>query len=442
MLLAYFKRHRKQAPEVRPPNVIDPVQRDVIGIMLLAFLIRMAWLIWGAWMQHDSSEYLTLAQNIAFRHVFSLNSLTEPALPTAFRPPLFPGLIAAMWWGNDPPVSAVLFINVLLGTFTAGLVYLIAKDVFDRRTAMLAGVAFSLAPMTCFFTVTILTESLFTFLVTAGAYFWKRNGILAGIFFGLATLTRPVMLPFLAGLMLLPILPVWRRSWRLHLMIGLTALAVSSIWIARNAIVFHRFIPVAASGWGTNLICGSMETDIGGHVWTGTSWAALDLKTHPLTVVEGNLSDAEKDRVLIFRALNRIANDPGHWFAVRTKQYPKLFIDNGDYLLGDYNLPLREALKQRRWLVVIVKSIFISVNLLVIALGTMGIFFERRRLESLSHIILFPIFGALIQLPAWIEPRYFLPMMPLVFILAASACTRIWQMTNVPIPRSRFRESG
>jgi hypothetical protein len=184
-----------------------------------------------------------------------------------------------------------------------------------------------------------------------------------------------------------------------------------------------------------------METDIGGHVWTGTEWAVLDLKTHPLTVVDGNLSDSEKDQVLMRRALNRIANDPGHWLAVRAKQYPKLFIDNGDYLLGEYNLPLREALKQGRWPVVVVKSIFISGNLLVIALAILGIFFERARFESLSHIILFPVFGALIQLPAWIEPRYFLPMMPLVFVLAASACTRMWQM-SVPFLRSRVRESG
>src|SRR5215510_123944 len=153
MLLTRFLRCQKQAAEVASQNTVDHVHRDVVGVVLLAFSIRMIWLIWGAWLQNDSGEYLALARNIAFRHVFSLSSPTEFPLPTAFRPPLFPALIAALWWNNDPPVNAVLFVNVLLGTLTAGVVYLIAKDAFDRWTAILASVAFSLAPMTCFFTV-------------------------------------------------------------------------------------------------------------------------------------------------------------------------------------------------------------------------------------------------------------------------------------------------
>jgi hypothetical protein len=36
---------------------------------------------------------------------------------------------------------------------------------------------------------------------------------------------------------------------------------------------------------------------------------------------------------------------------------------------------------------------------------------------------MFPVFGALIHLPMWIEPRYFLPMMPMVFIMAAVGVT-------------------
>ena len=43
----------------------------------------------------------------------------------------------------------------------------------------------------------------------------------------------------------------------------------------------------------------------------------------------------------------------------------------------------------------------------------------RAHWAATIYIWALPLFGALIHLPMWIEPRYFLPMMPMVFILAA-----------------------
>lgn len=409
-------------------------KRDVVMLAVLALVVRLAWLRWGAWMQNDVWEYLRLARNLVFHGVFSLSdgSVVGAAgdfAPTAFRPPLFPALIAALWWGEGEPVRAVLVANVVLGVLTVALVYFIARDKFNRATALIAGAALTLAPMTCWFTVTVLTETLFTFLATCGIFCWGRwRYALAGAAFGLAALTRPAILPFLVGVALLPLLPLvstWRVKWRGHALLLLVALAVSSVWIVRNALVFDKLIPIAGSGWGTNLLCGTLETDTGGRVWTGTEWAALNLKTHPVTRVDENLSETEGDRVRMRRALERIAADPVQWFVVRARQYPKLFIDNGDYLLGASNLPLTEAVRTRRFSVVIVKTVFIGSNLLVMALAALGVWFERARFVELSHIVLFPLYGCLVHLPMWIEPRYFLPMMPAVFILAARAAVVI-----------------
>jgi len=45
---------------------------------------------------------------------------------------------------------------------------------------------------------------------------------------------------------------------------------------------------------------------------------------------------------------------------------------------------------------------------------------QRTRFAELSHLTLFPLFLALVSLPLWIEPRYGLPMMPLIAILSAA----------------------
>lgn len=397
--------------------------RDAVLWILVALLVRLAWLHWRAWMAIDSLQYLVLARNLAFHHVFSLDPQT--LVPTAARPPLYPALIAVFWWREGAPVLAVLLTQTILGAVTVGLAYMIAQDVFRRLTAVLAAAGMIIAPMTCLFTVVPLTETLFTFLVMLGLFLWGRgHPVSTGVIFGLAMLTRATLLPFLFLLLLLPLVPAWRSYWRSHMLIFILAIGVSAIWIVRNAIVFHSFIPVASSGWGTNLLCGTLETDTGGRVWDGRVWGPLNLETHPVLQVEAT-SEAEKDRLRLRRAVRRIADYPLEWIKVRAKQYPKLLVDNGDYLLGSHNLSIREAIRVGRPLVLVVKGVFIFSNLLILALAGWGAFVERGRFVELEHITLFPIFLLAIHLPVWIEPRYLLPAMPAIAILAAVGLTRI-----------------
>jgi hypothetical protein len=137
------------------------------------------------------------------------------------------------------------------------------------------------------------------------------------------------------------------------------------------------------------------------------------------------VDETDKDRVRLSRAVRRIVDHPLDWLKVRVKQYPKLLVDNGDYLLGSHNLSIREAISAGRPLVVLLKVIFILGNLLVLTLAGYGVFRERGRFVELEHIMLFPIFLLAIHLPTWIEPRYLLPAVPVIAILAAVGSTRI-----------------
>ena len=138
-----------------------------------------------------------------------------------------------------------MLVQVICGAATVVLVYLIAKDSFSQRVALLAALGATFAPMTVHYTAVILTETVFTFLVTLGFFLWGRNrGAAAGLAFGLAALTRTIVIPFLGCLLLLAFLPPWRHKRRLHLLIVVTAIAVASVWIVRNAVVFREFILV------------------------------------------------------------------------------------------------------------------------------------------------------------------------------------------------------
>src|SRR6185295_17362052 len=185
-------------------------------------------------------------------------------------------------------------------------------------------------------------------------------------------------------LVLLTFLPAWRHNRRLYLLIFVSAMGVASIWIMRNAVVFRKFILVQATGYGVNLFAGTIEPQIyGDDVWTKV--------IKEVASNEDNAQDeADRDRNYMLRAVERIQSDPAQYLRARLKQYPRLFLDRGDYVLGSSNITFDEALQERRALVLIIKLSFMLGNVAIFLLAIYGIFLERRRLVSLSHIILFP----------------------------------------------------
>jgi len=104
-----------------------------------------------------------------------------------------------------------------------------------------------------------------------------------------------------------------------------------------------------------------------------------------------------------------------------------LFIDSGSYVFGNDGIALMAVLRERRIGQATVRIGFILGNILVFFFALGGLIAERARFVVLSHITLFPIFLSAISLPFWIEPRYGLPMMPLVAILSARGTIALWK---------------
>jgi 4-amino-4-deoxy-L-arabinose transferase-like glycosyltransferase len=395
-----------------------------------ALCVRLSWVSFRPWVAGDSYDYVKIARNIRFHHLFSLTeSAVGPFLPTASRPPLYPALIALFWIRDSPPIKLVLVVQALMGAATVVLVYLSARDSFDGKVASVAAIFMIIAPMTGYFTAVILTEILFTFLFMLAVFLWGRGlAVLSGVVFGLAALTRPTILPFLLIVPAISFLPSFRSAWRKHLLILLVAVAISSTWIVRNVVVFHRFIAIMSTGWGPNLLCGTMDTELLGiKVWTGSEWAVVDVNTHPLLQVDPGISESDKERILLRRGLLRIKERPLHWIVVRVEQYPKLFLDSGDYVLGRYNVSIRDAVARRNYGVLLFKFLFLSGNLAALALAGWGFYLVRRRWRELLHLISFPVFLLVAQIPMWTESRYTIPIVPVIAIFASVGLQALWR---------------
>src|SRR5258705_769235 len=114
--------------------------REVAGLTSIALLTRLWWVWSSAWTAGDTAAYLTIARNLALHHVFSTSVSTDwPLSPTANRPPLYPILIALLWWAHSPPIIVILMLQSVLGAATVVLVYRIRIDRFNRTVAVIPG---------------------------------------------------------------------------------------------------------------------------------------------------------------------------------------------------------------------------------------------------------------------------------------------------------------
>src|SRR6202171_1012087 len=213
----------------------------------------------------DTREYVTLARNLLAGDGFSYGHV-----PTAFRPPLFPHLLAGLIYLFPQHWIIVLYVfQFFIGLATAWLCGRLA----DRWAGAMAGrFAFIIAlfmPTLVYFTTEVLTESIALLLgILFVSYLDKAlrtpnrmTLVYLGAISGVAALERfnAVLLAPVACLAVFVVLPRetgpvnmdappgYRPSlfvrqaerWRRALVVALSFLIVTAPWLIRTTVVFH-----------------------------------------------------------------------------------------------------------------------------------------------------------------------------------------------------------
>ena len=151
----------------------------------------------------DRDAYLGIAENIAAGRGFCT---PDTASPTAYRPPLYPLLLAATLLFL-PAAWAVAAWNVLTGVGTVWLTDRLGASLGLGSARHIATLLVAIDPLLLNATPQPMTEVVFAFLTTA--WLWavicpaeksSRRALLIGVLFGLMALCRPTIWP-LAGLM-------------------------------------------------------------------------------------------------------------------------------------------------------------------------------------------------------------------------------------------------
>ncbi|HEV3340266.1 MAG TPA: glycosyltransferase family 39 protein [Pirellulales bacterium] len=236
-----------------------------LALILLAVFVRGGVLV----AQHDRltadpDGYRTLAQNLVEHGVMGRGTQ-----PSAYRPPLYPIVLAACVAGPWKSETAIGLVHFALGLLTVASTVSLAKRWGLGAFSYLAGGLVACDPILVNQSTLVMTETLATLLAVVSLAFispaiecaGRRRVVLAalaGASFALAALCRPTFLLslVLTVLALAWLLPDWRQRWQGVATVTIAAACVLLPWAVRNAYQLGKPI-VATTHGGYTLLLGN-----------------------------------------------------------------------------------------------------------------------------------------------------------------------------------------
>jgi 4-amino-4-deoxy-L-arabinose transferase-like glycosyltransferase len=240
-------------------------RHSLLFIVLVALLLRLAVISIGHTYRITPRrdhfqfgwEMGRIARSIATGQGFS--SPTDlPTGPSAWAPPLYPYILAGIFKllgvYSNAAAWAILAFNSIFGALTCITIYRIAEIIYGVEVARAAAWTWAVFPYAIYWPVRVVWEtSLSAFLLSLVLLLTlrmqheptrPRAWIIFGLLWGIITLTNTALLA------MLPFCLIWLLYWlpnRSRQLVGmllclLTAAVIVSPWLARNHVVFSRFV--------------------------------------------------------------------------------------------------------------------------------------------------------------------------------------------------------
>jgi hypothetical protein len=269
----------KSPQHARAGNPLRQWLIPAVAIFLVAFGVRL--LSWhdtrldvGKVQTAVTADYLRVAQLLRQGGLASFVSSTSPLsdLNTLGHPPGYSILMAIVPAVFGESVTAIQFLQIIADAISAVMIFLIIAEILPLSAAVIAGALAAFSPQFAWNSVLLLPDSLAVLPILLAVYCLARAAkrprvltlVIAGALVGLSCWLRAnaMLLPiFLAGVV--PLLITGARQWRFALAVVCGALLIILPLTLRNAIVFHRFIPVSL-GAGQTLLEGIADYDLQG----------------------------------------------------------------------------------------------------------------------------------------------------------------------------------
>ncbi len=416
--------------QARPFRWSDGQDRLHLGIVLgVALALRLAYFFLN---QAFNPTFRFPIMDSLYHHEWALDLVGGGTAGTDafFRGPLYPYFLALLYKMSGNSIAFAILVQHLLGTLTAGLVYLTARLLFSRTVALVAGLTTALYWVLVYMEGDLLVETTFIFfnslsllLLTMGMS-RHRIGLLAagGFALGLATITRPSVLVFVPVIPLAIYLtarkrPPETRGWISRSIVTLAACAIPIMPVMiRNYRVAGAIVPVGTSG-GVNFFIGNNPLSDGSTAivpgtradWWGGYNDAIAIaerdRGHKLTLAE--VSDYYFDRGFEFMRAR-----PEQARALMLKKL-RMFWGAGERANDKFIYFF--------WHLVGMKYVLLPGFWLVAPLGMLGGVLLWRRRSELAMFYLFIALYSIGVVAFFVNARFRLPIIPVLTLFSAYA---------------------
>ena len=261
----------------------------------------------------DTDGYVALADNLNAHGVYGTGKK-----PTAYRPPLYPLLLAVVQRLPFAKLVAIGILHLVLGLVTIYLVLRLAEDWEIGSRALIAPTLVILDPILIHHSTKPMSETLATCCATlcltcltraSRQQSWSAMA-LVGLTFGISSLCRP---HFLAWMLIITMYLIWtamhcQERWpRIVALVGTCGLALAP-WTLRNELFLDRPVITTTHGGYTFLLGNnsSFYAYLRQQRW-GETWNASGVIPSRHDVQD----ECQYDRTCYQRAWQSIRKEPG-----------------------------------------------------------------------------------------------------------------------------------
>lgn len=317
-----------------------------LPLILLAVLVRGgALVVWHDRLSADPDAYAQVAQALVDRGEFAVRNEQGGWRLTAYRPPLYPCLLACLGGPSSPQFELRLAIaQGLLGVLSVIATWSVARHwgLLPWQAGIAAGLV-AIDPILLRQSAEVMTETLATALAVAALWaltmlyqqpnrMWRAAT--CGMILGLCVLCRPTFLPF-AGLVVVVLFLrgfTLRGGARVMPWVYLAALTITlSPWVVRNYLVFGKPIATTTHG-GQTVFRGNNPAyyaHLRGAPW-GSVWNAREFNQqlapmHALPVADPRKLEIAQDQWAYQQAWRAIAAEPGMFVWASAARLDRLF---------------------------------------------------------------------------------------------------------------------
>lgn len=313
--------------------------------------------------------------------------------------------------------EAVWVVQAFLHTFSALLLFFIAKKLFGEKgtwIGMIAALFFAFSPDLIENSAMLMTETLYLFLTifTVWCFLFvfektdSARSLLLGVVMGLAFLTRPPLLLFIPFFLFF----FWKQKAWLQGGIFLLSFTVILLpWMIRNYSLFHAVIPTTFIG-EYNLWIGNTLRSDGGQISEGFNPVTTFVSEQGLL----GLSQKAKEEFFSFLLMH-----PGRFFeltAVRTVRFFSLIRPMGFWFYAT------GAVKMS---IVFSSLIWISALFMVGFSGLITMWKEKS--EKIKYFVLLAATAPLFLLATVVQSRYRFQIYPFLALGVGYMVYEIWK---------------